>query len=583
MKEKILLTISLLSSIICFTQISFENTAISRGVNLSTGTTYAGNGVTFFDFDNDGWDDLSFTTQDGDELKFYKNFNGTFLEISLGEGLRGSTQQTKQINWVDFDNDGDNDLFITNTRNGLATTDLEAYRNRLYENTGNLTFTEITETAGLPMTTLGTYGASWGDYNNDGYLDVFISNRDEGSQNYLYKNNGNQTFTNVSNIVGIDSINHLSFCSAWIDINNDGWQDLYISNDKIAQEAFRNIMYKNNGDGTFTDISQSSGTNILIDAMTVTVGDYNRDGWFDIYVTNLGRSSFLMNNGDETFTDIATSTNTEFNSNGWGANFIDGDNDGDLDLFISGSLFNNPSFLPGAFYENNGGNTFNIPDSTGFENFEGPSYCNAVGDINNDGLPDIVETNLNNEPVFLWENKNTENNNWIKINLTGVISNRDGIGSVIELSSNGEKQYHYTNCGESFLSQNSGSEFFGLGDNTVIEYVKITWLSGTIDTFFNVTANQTLNILEGSSALNINDFEATSISIYPNPANTILHLKSQNKIENIIVYNPLGEVILKKIIQNHEDILNLNSLTPGLYFGKITTKKGIYTHKFIKN
>ena len=581
--SRILVVIIIFYTLNINAQLLFENTATDSGVDAVTGDVLMGSGVSFYDFDNDGFDDLSFATKDGTGLKFYKNFNGFFIEISLGTGLLNTDHLTRQLNWVDFDNDGDSDLFVTSTRFGTNSLDEEFYRNRLYENTGNLNFTEVTTQSGLPSTTLGTYGASWGDYNNDGFLDVFISNRDEGNRNYLFKNNGDGTFTDTSLEAGISQIHHLSFCSAWLDINNDGYQDLYISNDKIEEERFRNIMYKNNGDGTFTDISVSSGTNILIDAMTVTVADYDNDGWFDIYVTNLGRSVFLRNNGDETFTDVATETNTEFNSPAWCANFFDADNDGHQDLYVSGSLVGFSEYISGAFFLNDGNGLYNIPNNSGFGTFQASSFVNAYGDINNDGFPDLVETNADEEQIFLWENRTINDNNWIKINLEGVESNRDGIGSVIEISSNGQTQYRYTHCGESYLSQNSKSEFFGLGDASILDYIKVTWLSGNVNIFKDIEVNQTFNITEESSSLSNEDVNELKLSFYPNPTNEILNIESIKCLNNIEIYNSLGENISNfkadGCLTNRFDI---SALKQGIYFINLRFDEYTVTRKLIK-
>ncbi len=556
-------------------QINFEDTSIARDIDFTCGYTPIGNGVSFYDFDHDGWDDISFTTEDGQLPKFYKNISGQFfVPITLNIGM--VNYRTKQINWVDFDNDGDSDLFLTSNTNG----------NRLFKNTGNLSFEDITVPSGLPVTNFLTSGASWGDYNNDGFLDVFICNRDfsisTSTPNYLFKNNGDGTFTDVSEVAGIDRLKHLSFCSAWLDINNDGWQDIYIANDKSAQPFHRNQLYKNNGDGTFTEIGASSGTNALIDAMTVTVGDYNADGWFDIYVTDLETSIFFKNNGDETFTDIAALTGTEFNSTGWGSIFLDADNDADLDLYVSGTNVNTPNVLSAAFYENLGNDNFQIPNNAGFQNDDRYSYSNAIGDINNDGLVDFVVTNNNDQDIFLWENKNLENNNWIKVKLQGTTSNRDGIGSVIELSSNGQVQYRYTHCGEGFLAQNSASEFMGIGANTSIDYIKVKWLSGIEDVISNPSINEQITIVEGSS-LSINTVDMASVKLFPNPVKDVINLTSKSAINDIEVFNILQQSVHKiKAINEPEISINTTALKPGLYYIVVKTNTTKTTRKFIK-
>ncbi|MEM6376803.1 MAG: FG-GAP-like repeat-containing protein, partial [Bacteroidota bacterium] len=557
---------SLLSS-----QILFENNAQIRGIDMTCGNGFLGNGVSFFDYDNDGWDDITLTTDGTNGIAFYKNYDGFFVEQTLNIPL--IDYQTKQVNWVDYDNDGDYDLFVTSDTNG----------NRLFNNTGNLNFEDVTVAANLPLDNLFTFGASWGDYNKDGFLDVFISNRDINLliPNFLFKNNGDGTFSNVSVAAGIGTESHLSFCSAFFDFNNDGFQDIYVSNDKVSHA---NLLYHNNADGTFTEAAAITGTDVSIDAMTVTVGDYNNDGWFDLYITNSPTGNvFFRNNGDTTFTDIAASTGTTFNSVGWGAVFFDAENDTDLDLYVSASeTGSSASYISAAFYRNQGSDAFTIPNDAGFANDNRSSYSNAIGDINNDGYADLVVSNVFNEDIFLWENLSNTTNNWLKVKLEGTTSNRDGIGSVIEVSANGGKQYRYTLCGEGYLSQNSGTEFFGLGPHSVIDYVKVKWLSGTEDILYNVTANQLLTIVEGTSPLSVNEFENTAFTITPNPTEDRVSVTSSSLIESVELYNNLGQIVLKSKVNKEQIHLDLSSYTSGIYILKASTSSGSSTKKIVK-
>ncbi|MBO6630054.1 MAG: VCBS repeat-containing protein, partial [Psychroserpens sp.] len=167
-------------------QIDFVNNAFGLGINYSTGLPYLGSGVSFVDFDNDGWDDLSFASGNGQNLRFYKNNAGTFTSVAL---IGPVMHETKQINWVDIDNDGDKDLFVGSATSG----------NKLYENLGNLNFQDITSTSGFPLVNIYTNGACWADYDNDGYLDVFLSSKGATTDiiipNFLYRNNGDGTFS----------------------------------------------------------------------------------------------------------------------------------------------------------------------------------------------------------------------------------------------------------------------------------------------------------------------------------------------------------------------------------------------------
>ncbi|SDS53516.1 Por secretion system C-terminal sorting domain-containing protein [Formosa sp. Hel1_31_208] len=550
-----------------YSQIVFEDQATILGANITTGLTFLGNGLSFYDFDNDGWDDLTITTGSGDDVRFLKNSNGIFVEQNFS-GL-SFNYETKSVTWVDFDNDGDNDLFVTSTTVG----------NKLLENTGSMTFQDITATSGITINNLYTYGASWGDYNNDGFLDVFLSNRTSIVTNKLYKNDGDGTFTDVTLQSGIDLNPAFSFCSAFLDINNDGYQDIYVSNDKLSYE---NKLYKNNGDGTFSDISVSSGTNVLIDAMSVTVGDYNADGFFDIYVTNNpGGNVLLRNNGDETFTNVAGATGTSFDSIGWGASFFDADNDMDLDLYVSGQLDGSvPSLLSAAFYENDTNSSFVLNNSS-FPGDNRSSYSNATGDINNDGLIDLVVSNNDNDDIFLWKNMSSNSLNWIKLKLIGTQSNRNAIGAKIEISINDNKQYRYTFCGEGYMAQSSNSVHFGLGTHTVIDYIKINWPSGVEEIFYNIQSNQTLNIVEGDNTLNSVDVAINTNVIYPNPVLDKLYIKTLKEIDQIVVMNALGQRLIYKP-HLYDDQLDVSKLNAGQYVVSFRIENTTIRRKFIK-
>ncbi|MFK7746918.1 MAG: FG-GAP-like repeat-containing protein [Kordia sp.] len=574
MKRRLRISFSFILYILCFqltAQTHFENQAVAVGVDDASGTIYLGGGISFCDFNNDGWDDITIATQSGDPLKIYKNNgDGTYSpETTL---VPNNNAQQKQVIWVDFDNDGDKDLFIAGDVDG----------SRLYRN-DTTALTDVTITAGLPTAAQDNFGASWGDYNNDGYLDIFLCNRrlSAPQPNYLYKNNGDGTFTNVSASAGIDNGSHLSFCSAFFDFNNDGWQDIYMANDKVNTT---NILYKNNGDGTFSDVSDESGTNMAIDAMSVTIADFDRDGWFDIYVTNGIPGNYLLrNNGDETFTNIASDTGTLFESFAWGSVFLDAENDGDLDLYVSGSLDGGvPSLPSAAFYSNNGNGTFTIQTTTGFENDTSESYSNAIGDTDNDGFPEIIVSNSGGDDIFLWKNQTTSTNNWLKVNLEGVTSNKQGVGATIELRSEGVSQYRYTVCGEGYISQNSETEFFGIGTNTIIDYVKVTWLGGAQDILFNVTPNQAINIIEGSNPLSTEEFQQQmEIQVYPNPTTgkIWIHTITNDAYEYFIFDTRGAQVKNGKISQ--QEYIDISSLSSGYYTLKIMSKKAIFNKKIM--
>ena len=552
-------------------QISFEDVANEIGTAYSYGTSTWGGGVSFADFDNDGWDDLTFASEEGTEIYFLKNNDGIFNSISLN-GI-SNTFKTKQVIWVDYDNDGDQDFFVTGFE-GV---------NKFYKNDGDMNFTDISSTIGFFQTDLFTYGVSFADMDNDGDLDAFISNRDgvaDDQRNYLYRNDEG-TYIDITASAGLSMSSHLSFCSIIFDYNNDGFQDIYISNDKPDN---LNILYKNNGDGTFDDVSEYSGAGIGINAMTTTIGDYNNDGWFDIYITNTPEGNELLrNNGDGTFTNVAEATATTFNSVGWGAVFLDADSDGLLDLYVSSDFDGSVgSFLSAAFYHQQNNETFIIPENIGFQDDTRKSYTNAIGDIDNDGKPDIVVGN-DIEPNFLWANTTVNENNWLKVKLEGVISNRDGIGNTIEINIDGQSQYRYTLAGEGYLSQNSFYEFFGMGNATEVDYVKVTWTAtGEIEIINNIAANQAITIQEGNGVLSVDNSEVIDFKVYPNPSITgIFKLNISSKM-NISIYNTLGMHLFDKLILTN-DVLDLSKFPKGIYIIKVKNEAEIFSQKLIRN
>ena len=585
--NKISFIFFLFFSNILYSQIAFEDVASYIGVDYSYGDSEYGGGVSFADFNNDGWDDITYASEDGAQVYFFKNNNGVFNLVTLN-GI-SNTYKTKQVIWIDYDNDGDKDLFATAIE-GI---------NQFYRNDGDMSFTNISSTIGFFQTDLFTYGASFGDIDNDGDLDAFISNRtntEENQRNYLYRNDEG-IYIDITQSSGIpiqdedgNENSQLSFCTIFFDYNKDGFQDIYLANDKIDNI---NRLYKNLGDGTFEDVSVASGSGIAVNAMTTTLGDYNNDGWFDIYITNTQSSQagngnvLLMNNADGTFTNVAEETGTTFNSFAWGAVFLDADNDTLLDLYVSGGFDGSiGSFLSAAFYHQQNDGTFVIPQNIGFENDTRKSYSNAIGDINNDGKPDIIVCN-DTENNFLWENKTVNENNWLKVKLEGVISNRDGIGNTIEISIDGQSQYRYTLAGEGYLSQNSFYEFFGTGTATEIDYIKVTWTAtGIIETISNIDVNQAIIIKEGSGILSNTDIQTDNLfSMYPNPSNNgIFKLSiSDNERVSLQIFDLSGRLVTKKNDLRNNDEIDVSHYHKGIYVAKISSGSNISSIKLLVN
>ncbi len=474
---------------------------VDQEVRYGDVSTFHGPGISFADFDNDGWDDISIPSSTTRDFQFLRNTGGQFEVFDLPISSGGT--EARQVTWVDYDNDGDLDFFA-NSDAGLCW---------FFRNDGNNTFTDILPSSGIAPEPKAFWGNSWGDIDNDGDLDLFLMVRDNDfvDHNILYRNEGNGVFTDVTLSAGLTTDPMFTQSAVFIDYDRDGYQDLFLANDK---DEIPNVLYRNRGDGTFLDVSIATGMDLHMDGMSATVGDYNNDGWLDIYVTNiyppvfstsvLG-NAFLRNNGDGTFSNIALSNGTRFDGFAWGAVFLDGENDLDLDLYVVSHRDGSDGTPSAAYYENNGDGNYDTSSSTGFANDVRSSYGNAIGDIQNDGLPDIAVINIGDQPISLWENQSASQNNWLKIRLQGTESNRMGVGSFIKIGAGGETLYRYTLCGEGFISQNSLSEFVGLRDAASVDYIEVTWLSGITDRFEDIAPNQVITLVEGTNPVESSD------------------------------------------------------------------------------
>lgn len=495
-----LLTIFMALSFSASSQTGFTEVSEAQGLNFSFGTNseFPG-GLAFCDFDQDGWDDLTFTTQEGDSIRFFKNNEGNFEPFYIPSLF--DTSEVMGINWVDMDNDSDLDFFICRLFGSP----------RIFENTGALNFVDRTPTAGLADPVSNAAQGCWADINNDGYLDLFVPVRNATLPCYMFLNNGDFTFEDVTESSGIIDTNDLALCASFLDYDNDNDQDLFISNDKIYM---RNRLLQNDGSGVFTDVTDLAMVADSMDAMSVTVGDYNHDSFFDIYITNSYEgNAFLKNNGDGTFTDLADINGTKMEAIGWGAQFIDGDNNGWTDLYVSGMLTDPEPDLPSAYYYYHPEtDDFSVPTGIGFEGDTLLSLSNAMGDINNDGFADLAIHNQFPDSVSFYQN-NGNANNWLKVNTTGTVSNKDGIGAVIKITTSVGNQYNHTALGEGYIAQNSFTEFFGVDTVSLIDTLTILWPSGHVDSLFNMDVNQTITVVEGETAPILTGFSAESTII----------------------------------------------------------------------
>ena len=552
-------------------QITFSDVAGSMGINHPF--SFIRGSVSFCDFNGDGKDDLSFSSIEGLPMFIYRNDETWFTDVTNELGLVDSSR-TMILLWSDYDNDGDKDLFT-------AVNSASSY-SRLYRNDGWGVLKDVTLQAGLTDLPGSCNAACWGDFNNDGWIDLYVTNYREFDHNYLYMNNGDGTFTDVTEDAGVaDTLRttgnyKLPFAVIFFDYNNDGWQDIYIANDHFSG----NTLFENNGDGTFEDVSEQTYSAMGGNMMGIAVGDYDNNGFLDLYLSNDPFGNFLLkNNGDETFTEVAVDLDVTVNKACWGTNFFDYDNDTDLDLYVCASV-GSPNGI-NEFFENNGDGTFQRMKGIGLDN-DYKSFGMSIGDFNNDGFYDIAVNNQQVLPNLFMNSSNA--NNWVKLNLVGVESNRDGIGSWIEVYNNGSMFIRETHCGISYMSQNSSSLIIGAGEETAIDSIIIKWAgSGNIDILRNVAVNQTITVEEGSTITSVENEEFVPAEFvleqnYPNPFNPSTTIKfnlTENSYVTLNIFNVLGEEIA--ILINNDlsegryevnfDALNFNS---GVYFYRLT-------------
>jgi hypothetical protein len=501
-----------------------------------------GSGLAFFDFDNDGWLDIyltngvrfgeTYTPQNAPTSHLFKNNrDGTFTDVTAHSGLARTGWGTG-VCVGDYDNDGWDDLFCTYWGQNL-----------LFHNNGDGSFTDVTAKAGLREERVrwGS-GCTWLDYDRDGFLDLFVSNYVEldinrvpnpgetgycqwksvpvacgpqglpGGKNILYHNNGDGTFTDVSAKAGVlkpgarPSLSAVSY-----DFDNDGWPDIY-----VAVDSHGSLLFQNKHDGTFEEIALRAGCACSDDGrqqagMGVGVGDYDCDGWFDIFKTNFegDACNLYHNNKDGTFTDAAYAAGVGALSPyvNWGAGFLDFDNDGWPDIFyVTGHAYpevenaNIGSFYksPRKVYRNWGNGKFQdvsaLMGPVASQRFA--SRGCAFGDYDNDGDLDVLVLNINDPPSVL-RNDGGNKNNWIKIKLNGTKCNRTAIGARVLVTTGDHTQMDEVHSGGSLMSQGDLRLHFGLGRAKVVDVVEVKWpTTQKSEKFSGIEANQIVTIRE---------------------------------------------------------------------------------------
>lgn len=542
--------------------------------------------VNWVDVNNDGWIDLMITNgpSAGQPNNLYLNDGtGNFTAVS-GDPIVTDSKPFDGASWADTDNDGDLDCFVV-TWYGMT--------NYFYTNNGSGTFTKITN---APLVIQGTYSetCSWGDYDIDGLVDLYICNSDGSLKNNLFHNEGNNTFAQVTTGDMVTD----TFASRsvnWTDIDNDGDLDLFVTNEYGQHEN----IYRNDGAGAFTKITTGDLLNNGGNTMSSSWADYDNDGDMDVFLANdQGDNALFRNEGSFNFTKIISDTVSNSNGRSFSSAWSDIDNDGDQDLFVTNS-FMAGSLLLNFLYINNGDGSFSRIDNTVPATDMDWSYGCAFGDYDNDGFEDLAVATCRysgvNRNDLLYHNDGNSNN-WITIKLIGTTSNKAAIGARIKVKAtiNGTSvwQMREISAQSSYCGQNDMRAHFGLGDADSIESIEVIWPSGLEEAFTATAANQFLTITETSQPTGIGKVEpGGNFSVYPNPSNGTFIINAGEKPleqgDKIRITNMSGILLKEYNIGTTTksfklDLKDIALPDSGYYYISIISKQGTMTKKMIK-
>lgn len=450
----------------------------------STGDNWAGS---WGDYDSDGYPDLFVVTYDLEEPNelFHNNGDGTFTKITTG-AIATDLAPSVASSWADYDNDGDVDLYVGNNI---------GYPNFLYRNEGGGNFTRI-QNDPIVNSTGYSHGVAWADYDNDGYVDMFVATYWETEFNHLYHNNGDGTFTKVTNNPIVNEAAK-SLSGVWGDYDNDGWIDLFVAN----MHDMPNSLYKNLGNGNFHKVVSGDIVTSVGSSTGASWGDYNNDGYLDIFVANASDEDnhLYRNNRNGTFTKVTTGPVVNSGGHSHGSAWADFDNDGDLDLFIANDGHNN------WLYRNDGYDVFVKVDND-ITKDGGLSFGSAWADIERDGDVDLFVANREGTGNFIYENGKGSCQSWTCMNLTGILSNKSAVGAKVYVYANiyGENVMQMreitTQSGGGTGGQNDMTINVGLGDANIIDSIVVRWPSGFSQTMVNQAINSCISIVEESAS-----------------------------------------------------------------------------------
>ena len=434
------------------------------------------------DYDNDGWEDLYVCDKSGTKSnKLFKNNHNSNFQLVSSSPLSAVSSKAVNSTWADFDHDGLKDVFIANATGSPGL---------LFKNLGSGNFQKL-ENSGLDKDPQYAHGSVWCDFNLDGYADLLVTNFFETRFHQLYKNNGDGTFTLLKN-TALSFESNRSMAPILCDYDNDGDADIFIPNGNNSP----NSLFKNNGNFQFEKITTGEIVTDTYNSVAAAWGDYNGDGWLDLFVCNASgqNNNLYKNNGNGTFTKITNLSLTTDGGHSHGANWMDLDNDADLDLFVTNDQ--GPNFL----YINNGDATFTRHSDEAIATNLGKSCGQSWADHNKDGKLDVMISSHSDLPDHLFCGK-SNSNHWINIQLKGVKSNPDAIGALIKVVTGSKKMYRQNYPISAFGGQNSFRQHVGLGASATIDSIIVYWPSGYKQYLTTIAGDQFITITEDAGNL----------------------------------------------------------------------------------
>ncbi len=578
--KQIILLISFLIPTIHTSGQSFTKITSGDYVNTKSGSRSAN----FIDINGDGWDDIFISNGPStgeNNMLYLNNQDGTFTTVQ-DDPIVNDGAKSDGASFGDADNDGDLDAYVVTWY---------GQKNNYYlgqdDNFVSINNSNLTEASTYSET------ASWGDMNNDGWLDLYITNSAGNKQNQLFQNSGDGNFIEITNGPHVSS-NQASRSVDWIDYDNDGDSDIFVTNENNQ----KNELYQNQGNGEFVKITDLDPLNTSKNSAGSSWADIDNDGDFDLFVANYQsqENQLFLNNNDGTFSEVNQGAIVQDQTWSFGSAFADVDNDGDVDLYVCNAF---GGIEKNSFYINNGDGTFLKDEQSAPAAQTGWTFGCAWGDYDNDGFMDLLLANCKDDDQenSLFRN-NGNDNNWFKISCEGSETNRSAIGTIVKIKAtiNGQSVWQMRRiAGQSgYNCQNSFAVHFGLGDATMIDSLIVDWGIGEDQVFQNVNINTFCKLKQGD-VLACNPTSTSEVkkpaqgfNIYPNPSNgdffeiEIPENFRQDPI-HLNIIDSTGKIVLERNIKNPKakTTISSNNLKSGTYHVILTQNKNKKSSTFV--